>query len=142
MKKARILSIIMLVCVMTSFLSVAATAANYSGATNIVPMSEGTCTVRPTIDITSLGKATCSCTVNIKSGYTANLQINLCKLDGNTWTPIKGWSANNASGNATYSNSYYVTSGESYRVSVTVSVYNSSGNFVETVTANSGTKKY
>lgn len=142
MKKGQILSIIILVCILTSCLSIVAAAANYGGATTIEPTSEGTCTIAPYLTISSSGKASCGCTVNIKSGYTASLQINLCKHDGNAWTPVKGWSANCTSGRSSHDKSYYVTSGESYRVYVTALVYNSSGSLVETVTANSDIVRY
>lgn len=142
MKKGRILCIIILVCILTSCLSIAATAANYGGATTIEPMSEGTCTISPSLSISSSGKATCSCAVNLKSGYTAVLQINLCKLDGTTWTTVKGWSLRSISGCGSYNKSQYITSGNTYVVCATAFVYNSSGSLVETEYASSATAKY
>jgi hypothetical protein len=91
--------------------------------------------------INSDGKALCSSSAIVSSGYTGTLTMNLQRsTDEKTWTTIHTWTAS-GSGALTLDKYRYVTSGYSYRVKATFSTY-SGGSLVGTATANSPVQTY
>ena len=93
--------------------------------------------------ISLAGRATCSSLVSILDAtcsvtITAELQQS---GDGTSWDTIKTWSS---SGNRTAETAgyWYVDKGYGYRVLATATVYNSSGNIVETASATSLVREY
>ena len=89
------------------------------------------------LTINSAGKADCTGTTIIYSGYSANLTMKL-QQDGTT---IKTWTASDTSA-ITLSKSYYVMSGHNYQVVTSVDVYNSKGAYVATYSCSSNVKSY
>ncbi len=96
----------------------------------------GVASIGATLSINSVGKATCSGYVNLKSGYTASATLSLQQKQGSSWFTIISWSATGGPTIA-ISKSYYVASGYSYRVVMTAAVYDNNSNYVETVSATS-----
>ncbi len=67
------------------------------------------------IDDYGWGQMHCYADTAVQSGYTAKVTAELQRYSGGIWTTIKSWT-NTASGFAVVDNSWYVTSGYSYRV--------------------------
>ena len=61
--------------------------------------------------------------------------------DNSNWNTIKSWTKS-GSGQVKIEESYYVTHGYYYRCKLTVSVLDSSGNYIETVSKTTGGKYY
>jgi len=98
--------------------------------------------VSANINITSAGKAMCfGQTYVTSSANTATVTVSLQQNSGGTWSTIKSWS-NSGSGTVTVDKEWYVLSGYSYRVFVSVSVYNSNGTLLESASLYSMTVKY
>ena len=95
------------------------------------------------LDISSSGRADCYGQVALDSiSDTADLTMELQRSNGgNSWRTIKTWSTS-GSDTVTLDKDWYVTSGYTYRVHVTVNVYTSSGNLAETESENSLTVNY
>lgn len=106
-------------------------------ASEVMPLYIGIGSITTGLTISDDGKATCDGTVVLRSGYTADVTVEL-KQDGTT---IKTWTA---SGNMRVpaGGIYYVASGHLYIVKTTADVYDSDGNWVETQTGYSLSKHY
>lgn len=89
------------------------------------------------LTIDSAGCATCTSSVITYSGYSVDLKMEL-QRDGST---IKTW-LNSGSVVVSLSKPYYVTSGHSYQVIATATVYDSNGVYVATYSRTSGMKSY
>lgn len=90
-----------------------------------------------TLDISSRGAAFCEGEIELQSGYTASLKVEL-KQDGVT---IKTWN-NSGSGNFTAGGTYYVQSGHDYVVKTTATVYDSNKRVVEVPSTDSDSWSY
>lgn len=90
------------------------------------------------ISISSAGVATCKATANIKSGYTADMTMSLKGVSAGL---IKAWNTS-GTGYLYLSETWPVTKGDTYYVSVYVAVYDSLGHFVEGATAVSNYVSY
>lgn len=106
-------------------------------AAGVQPRYTGISLMSADLKITSAGAAVCNGTVEIRSGYTADLTVEL-KQDGKT---IKTWTS---SGNDVVSagGTYYVASGHKYYVTTTAVVYDKNGNEVESPSKSSGSWTY
>ena len=86
------------------------------------------------------GTAECYYSISLKSGYKASITASLQRFTGDGWTTIKSWSEPKA----TYHSEtryYAVPSGNTYRLYVQANVYDSNGNYVESVSATSPSDK-
>lgn len=81
-------------------------------------------------DISSSGRANCSATVIIPSGYRVDVTVELQQKVGREWNTIHDWTASGKNF-VTISDFRYVLSGHSYRLKVTANTYDSNGNLVE-----------
>lgn len=101
----------------------------------IIPAYVGTNSVSAGLQIDD-GTAECYYSINLKSGYKASLTASLQRFNGNGWTTIKSWSEPKAT---YHSETKYwaVASDNTYRVYVYANVYDSNGNYVESVSATS-----
>lgn len=111
--------------------------ATLTAAQAVEPRFTGISTLTSTLNISSSGAASCSGSVRLYSGYTANLTVELQK-DGST---IKTWT-NSGSGKITAGGTYYVPSGHDYVVVTTATVYDSNSVEVESPSATSPEKSY
>lgn len=89
------------------------------------------------LEITS-GMASCTGKVTVSKGYTANITMELYRDE----VSIKSWNLDGQTGTFGLSKDYFVTSGHTYQVIVSVDVYNSSGKLIEQATKESALVKY
>lgn len=106
-------------------------------ASEVMPLYIGIGTISTGLTISDTGRAVSDGKVILRSGYTADVTVEL-KQDGTT---VKTWTS---SGSMTVSagGTYYVASGHLYIVKTTADVYDSEGNWVETQTGYSQAKHY
>lgn len=128
----RVLCLLLAVVLLTSGINVFAD-------DGISPCYTGTATISASLSISTSGKATCTGKIHLYSSYTATLTVKLQRYENGYWSTVKSWSTSDST---SLSKSYYVTSGYSYRVVTSASVYNSSGKYVEGPSATSATKSY
>ena len=94
----------------------------------IVPHYDVIKSIRSNLEINRSGKATCSASVRTSSvDYTINLTCTLYKSDGSV---VKSWSTT-GKGTVSMEKNWYVTSGSSYQVEASATVYDSTGNYVD-----------
>ncbi len=129
--KKKVLSVLSF-CLLMSLLTVTLTTAHA-----IEPKYTGVSRISSTLNISGFGGASCRGQAILRSGYTADLTVEL-KQDGKT---IKTW-AESGSGVITVSGTYYVMSGHDYVVTTTVTVYDRSGNWVESPALDSQKTSY
>ena len=103
----------------------------------IEPQYTGIASIVASLDINSLGKASCYGSVVIRSGYNVDLTVEL-QRDGDT---IKTWT-DSGSSDFSIDKSYYVTPDHDYQVVVTAEVYNSRGVLVDDPTVKSVIRSY
>ncbi len=127
----KVSAVLLLLCVIASV----------SSAEMISPMYIGIGDIRATLIIKS-GQASCEGTVTLNStSYKADVTTTLQKKNGSSWTYVDSWSKSGsihvaAGGSAT------IIQNNTYRVKVSVTVKDLSGNVVETETAYSPIKTY
>ena len=95
-------------------------------ATVVTPRYTGISELTVALDITSSGRADCYAYMEVNSGYTAELKMEL-QQDGDT---IKSWTTS-GSGTLELDKSYYVAEGYDYQVIASAKVKNSSGTIVD-----------
>ena len=106
-------------------------------ASEITPRYTGISGLTAGMTISAVGRASCSGTVIVRTGYTADLTVEL-KQDGNT---IKTWT-DSGTGSLAAEGAYYVVSGHEYMVTTTVTIYDDSGNVVGNPSKDSPVKNY
>jgi len=106
-------------------------------ATQVQPRYTGVAMITSSLNISATGGAVCDGSATVRSGYKANLTVEL-KRDGTT---IKTWTAS-GTGLIDAGGTYYVTSGHTYVVTTTVTVYDSNGRFVESPSVDSRESDY
>jgi len=106
-------------------------------AAEIEPRYTGIAHVYAVLNISEIGAASCGGSTRVRSGYTADLTVEL-KRDGTT---IKTWTAS-GTGNLTAGSTYFVTSGHTYVVTTSVVVYDSTGTIVEDTSVDSQVSEY
>lgn len=103
----------------------------------VEPRYTGIFNISPTLNISTSGAASCYGAVMVRSGYTADLTVEL-KQDGTT---IKTWT-DSGSGSIRVQGTYYVISGHDYVVTTTAIVYDSNNRVIETSSADSAERSY
>lgn len=111
--------------------------ASFATAQAVEPRYTGVAQIYSTLNISNSGAASCSGKVVLRSGYTADLTVEL-KQDGET---IKTWT-NSGSGTVTAGGTYYVESGHGYIVTTTATVYDSNDNVIESPSKDSPKSSY
>ena len=95
------------------------------------PYYTGTTLVTANIGAASGDRVNCEGSVKLKSGYEADLLMELQKETDGGWSTIKSWSTS-GSGTIRLSKTYFIVSGNTYRVLVSGTVRDSNGHYVET----------
>lgn len=96
------------------------------------PLYAGLVNVQAYLSINGSGKASCTATARLRSGYTGTVTMELQRSTNKTsWSTIQPWTAS-GSGTVELSKSCYVVPGYYYQVYVTVQVKTTSGSYVET----------
>ena len=142
MKKTmrKLIALILAVCALvTTAMPAWATSLETPEDDPLVPEYVGISSLSCSCNVSS-GTATCKGSVKLKSGYTCHLAMRLQRSnDKSSWSSRVIWMSQTAT---SMTKTQSVTSGSSYRVQLVVSVYNSSGSLVETVTLNSNVVYY
>ena len=105
--------------------------------TEIMPRFVGINMQAAGLTINEYGRATCSCSVIVKTGYSVDVTMTL-EQDG---VAIKSWTGSSTS-RVDLSNPYYVSSGYDYQVIVTTRVSTSQGSYLCSYTTESPVKSY
>lgn len=118
---------------------VIATSVTVVGAeeTRVTPRFVGINLVVSGLTINEYGRATCSCSVLVDTGYSVDVTMTL-EQDG---VAIKSWTGS-SSISVDMSKPYYVTSGHDYQVIVTTRVSTSQGSYLCSYTTESPVKSY
>ncbi len=119
------------------FLTLALLVAGTATVFAMQPRFTGIIYMYSTLQISSAGKTTCEGKAYLRSGYTADVTVEL-KQDG---TVIKTWT-DSGSGDVIAGGSYYVATGHEYVVTTTVEVYDANGTLVDNPSKDSQTKTY
>ncbi len=109
----------------------------YDSNSDVTPHYEVISLIDSKLEINRTGKATCKAQVHTSSNFSVTLTCDLYK-DG---TVIKSWTAS-GKGSAFLDKSWYVTSGSDYQVVASATVYNSTGNYIDSGTAYSDVVSY
>lgn len=96
----------------------------------ILPRYEVVNNITISFSISASGRADCSATVILPSGYRADLTVELQQKVGSKWDTIHDWKASGRNF-VEVSGPWYVPSGYSYQLKVTTEVYDAYGNLVE-----------
>ena len=96
----------------------------------IEPRYEVIANILISFSISASGRADCSATVILPSGYRADLTVELQQKVGGKWDTIHDWKASGRNF-VEVSGPWYVPSGYSYQLKVTTEVYDAYGNLVE-----------
>lgn len=122
------------VCLLAAILLGGLGAARTSAVT---PRYTGLFTLTSGLTISNMGRAVCSGSVMVRSGYTVELKVEL-KRDG---TVIETWTDSNTL-TVSVEGIYYVTRGHEYVVTTTATVYDANNNIVEAPSKDSPVKTY
>ena len=106
-------------------------------AAAIEPRYTGIYDLSASLSISEQGQASCYGQATVKSGYTADITVEL-KRDGTT---IKTWT-NSGSGIVSAGGTYYVTSGHTYVVTTSATIYDQNNHVVESPSKTTGEKTY
>lgn len=113
----------------------------YMGQEIVEPRYEVISGILTTLAISESGRADTRATVHVPSGYKVDLLSELQQMKGSKWETIHDWETS-GSGRVSVSGPWYVLPGYSYRLKVTVTVYDSNGNFVEAPVEYSKVQEY
>lgn len=140
MKKKRMISTLLVLCMALSLMSSVAFATEASNLEERSARYTAIQSISTKLTIDRWGKASCVATVKLEDGYTADVTMELQQYYVG-WITIKSWSD---SGGPIIEmiKTYYVESGYDYSVVVTVDVYDSNGRFVESESVISETESY
>lgn len=109
-------------------------------ASEIEPAAEDTKIFQATLSIDFTGQASCYVVANASSvSHKIEAVMSLYRL-GNP-VPLKSWSSN-GTGALSMSKQYYVSHGYDYQVTATITVRDSEGKLIESITANSAVVHY
>ena len=105
--------------------------------TEVMPRFVGVDVIVANLTINEYGRASCGCSVLIRSGYSVDVTMTL-EQDG---VAIKSWTGS-GSVSVDMSKPYYVTSGHDYQVIVTTRVSTAGGSYLCSYTTESPVKSY
>ena len=110
--------------------------------TTVSPFYTGVSTVVASVDVSSSGCASAYGKFIVRSGYTADMMLELqLSSDGESWSTIKTWTTS-GSGTLTLDKIYFVSSGFYYRTVCSADIYDSNDNFVEGIALASNSQYY
>ena len=104
----------------------------------IQPMNIAITSKNAKITVGNWRALTCEGKTVVTTGYTAGLTVELQEDSGSGWTTIKTWTSKGSTA-VNISETYYGSSGCSYRLKNTHRAYNSAGTVVETLYTYSST---
>ena len=94
------------------------------------------------LNISKTGCADCYAEVNLQAGYSAEVTLRLLQKAPNdkAWEEIKEW--NDATKPWRINEEWFVASGHSYMLELTIDIYNSQGKYIDTDISNSKIVEY
>ena len=140
----KVITTLAIAAVLMSCLAPGSLAANedeYKEVEIVEPRYEVIAHISASLNISSSGRASCAAATTLLPGYTVELTAELQQKDGSRWETIRDWETS-GSNRVEVSGPWYVMPGYSYRLKVTVTVYDSNGNFVEAPVEYSKVQEY
>ncbi len=142
MKKA--ITVLMIGAILVSSLSMCSLAAyedEYMHQEIIEPRYEVISNVTAYLFISESGQAACDASASTFPGYRVEILAELQRQEGRSWTTIRDWdgSGDDYAGASGY---WYVMPGYSYRLKVTVTIYDSNGRIIESPVEYSKVEEY
>lgn len=119
--------VLMLMLCLAMLLPVGASATQAGG--QISPRFSTVSTFKATLSINSSGYATCKGIIDMRTGYTAEVLLELQQKNGTNWETIKEWSDSGRWPDI--NDNRFVTAGYDYRLKLSADVYGAGGNLVE-----------
>lgn len=92
------------------------------------------------LNISNVGLATSSGTIEARSGYTCDATLELQRKQGSSWITVKKWDDSGKS--ISFKENWYVTSGYDYRVKLSADVHDTNNKLVESLTTYSAMVEY
>lgn len=134
--RKKIVSSLLAMAMLVSVLAASAGTALAAEPVQSEPRYTGIILLSSTLSISSSGGANCKGSAEVRSGYTADVTVEL-KQDGAT---IKTWTSS-GSGTVSAGGTYYVMSGHGYVVTTTANVYKN-GSLIESPSKDSLKSSY
>lgn len=143
MLKKVILSTLAIMVALSLLMPVTALAASTSNQSETIvkPCWTYISNVNNSLGINSSGQASMLSSINAYSGTSVSMINYLQRYQNGSWTNVQGWSSSTQGTYGSWSNSYYVSSGYSYRLLTYFYVYNGS-TLLESTSLTSPTKNY
>ena len=91
------------------------------------------------IENSSLGLSKNRVVIIMRSGYTAEVSMTLKQISSNGVSEVKSWN-DSLDGTGEIVHYYYIPSGYNYTLIVSIDVYDTNGDFVETIATNDSEK--
>lgn len=136
----RLFCVALVMCLLISCMPMGASAVGESAGDNsrytgLVSMGVG-------LNISDLGRAVVSVSMNLRDGYKAQMHVELHQEGISTSSIPKTWDISISEGGEPWAGVYYVAKGYFYYAEVTLDVYTTSGTYVETITLESNEDYY
>ncbi len=138
MKKIMKIFVMLLVVTMLSLITVSASAYPGSQVANIQPRYVGIEEAISTLDISLRGEANVKGFVELQPGYTGSVTV-ILYMDSGSY--VKSWRAKGSS-SITVQENHFVAAGHVYYATLSATIYNSSGQRVDTITTTSAEVYY
>ncbi len=135
----RLLSTILVVCLLISCMSIGVFANEESAGNN--GRYTGLANMGVSLSISDLGRAVVSVSMNLRDGYKAQMHVDLHQ-EGLSSSIPKSWDISIAEYGEPWGGVWYVYSGYLYYATVTLDVYTTGGTFVERITLDSNAVYY
>ena len=108
----------------------------------IMPVYDYVSTIQLVLDINSFtGYTRCKAEVITTAYRPVDLELKLQRFVDGSWTTFKTWTASDT-GNVSIDKACFIYKDHYYRLNVKVTVYNSNGTVIETITQTSSTQWY
>lgn len=136
-KKKQLLSLVVLLLCLSM---VVPTAAASESEVDISPQYLVVMTFGTSFDIDSNGRSTCTGKGTVETNYTIDITMELQQKKGGSWETIKTWT--DSGRRVSMAKNWYVDSGYDYRIKLSGTATNSSGEVIESPVTYSGVQHY
>ncbi len=136
----RLFCIVLTVCLLISCMSIGVSAIGDSAGDN--GRYTGLASMGVSLSISDLGRAVVSVSMDLRSGYKAQMHVDLHQEGDFTSEIPKSWDISIAEGGEPWAGVWYVAKGYLYYATVTLDVYTTGGTYVETITLDSNAVYY
>ena len=136
----RFLCAVLIVCLLISCMSIGVSAAGEPAGDN--SRYTGLVGMTASLSISDLGRAVVSVSMDLRSGYKAQMHVDLHQEGDYTSSVPKSWDISISEEGEPWAGVWYVYSGYIYYATVTLDVYTTGGTYVETITLDSNEVYY